>query len=1180
VQRYGMLEKPGASIPTPAIKATTFVGRENEIKELTKAHDTFVAFHQENQDRKKISQWTLIKGEPGTGKTALINKHLANIDEKSDALSHSQIKLRLLNQVGHNSEVTGLASLLQSIQAEAERLTQYYQANQSFVQKKISEKSVAYKDVKADVKNLKDSRKGLFKIIKNATEFVVDVAGLGTPYKAAISAIDTFTLGRNHSQTGDALQQESSTDKKQEQFDQLNMALRYLSDIAQVIDKKAEQMPVLLFVDDLQWVDELTSEFILAHLLPAFPIELLFTARGSDSETSYKLAVEEQKHSPYKLAIFDAAQLSIVNITSEKKPNTLVENKLITLQPKIIIKGMDHETLSELIKLTYQNASKEQTETIASAVMNALSVEKITETTQVVTLFAIETLNLISDPAFYCKNKELTPLIIQPKKGVYEIKLLEKQVLINTVENIFTLLRDAHTQAFMHDSLQDSTNSHFTLSSYAVMEERLFIIGQYFNEYSDAAIFSLQLSALIGAPFDSDLVREIILELANVDEGKHPELTPVKRLLKKNADRALSPEHLEVLEEVFEILKRLQGTHNKHLYHHGLFALFLRQQVKYRLITLFHYQSDTNTINQFFRFCSDIMTDWFEQNDKIVVSRRVRSRNELYKQTSYVNLFELAYCLDNKCWARDYTSHSIALADLFIRDNQSNKAIKLSEKAKVILEVLHYTDPKEWAIIYAKSVKSLAVGYKELPHFITTGGDPYEPIKSPVNIKMIELLKLSLNILELKLDEGYDLQAAITYYNTLEQLAIIYKQARYRAENASVKKKIQSTLKQFYRDDVDNWAVFYSEKLICLSYESLDKKRNDKALSFAVASYQITNIPHKYSKVDIWTKAYFMSLNCLAFCYLSEGNNNKAITYTERGITISKLLVDKMLEDDKLDSETNGYYMRSFGWLATMYNESHNNEKGLFFKEKQLEYIERFLPSRWNDQYLQHLTELLDKFVDNKQTEEIIRLKEKYAGKIGQLFSDKEHSFAYLYIEILVILADGYKKAFFLEKAISTEIEILKITQKYWGVLLKELGTFSKYYTVRSRQIKLASSYEDNNQYAEAITLYEELKSLAEGNKEENSNYSIIILQMLSRLEEYQKLDEAALKHQSDLISIASELWMPHNYAWLLGVWGNTYHDRGLANQAKDKVSQMHVLIQKHQLEGFECYDELITQYI
>ncbi|MBA6365726.1 hypothetical protein H4J42_18450, partial [Colwellia sp. BRX8-8] len=28
VQRYGMLEKPGSSIPTPAIKATTFVGRE------------------------------------------------------------------------------------------------------------------------------------------------------------------------------------------------------------------------------------------------------------------------------------------------------------------------------------------------------------------------------------------------------------------------------------------------------------------------------------------------------------------------------------------------------------------------------------------------------------------------------------------------------------------------------------------------------------------------------------------------------------------------------------------------------------------------------------------------------------------------------------------------------------------------------------------------------------------------------------------------------------------------------------------------------------------------------------------------------------------------------------------------------------------------------------------------
>ncbi|MBA6377426.1 ATP-binding protein, partial [Colwellia sp. BRX8-2] len=367
VQRYGMLEKVGASIPIPAVRASSFVGRSDELDKLSKEHYEFIEQCQQGENQSQKSQLTLIKGEPGTGKTALVKKHLDKLYTGSDKLASSQVRLKLLNQTGHSSEVTGLASLQDAIQAELVRLTQLYQIKKlNIVERQINDKRIEWEKAEAqfgqiNVKTgsykeqyeaLKANKTKVIKSIEKSAKFILGFSGFGSAYDGAKSLLDGSRINQHKNQIIDAQKNQNNQYAKQEQFDLLTLAIKELQTVSKFIDKQAVKLPLLLFVDDFQWIDELAAEFILAHLLPAFPTELLFTARGSDSETSYKLAKEGQKHSPYKLALFDAAKLSTININSKTLPNTLVENKLIMVQPEIVIKGMGHKTLSVLLNQT------------------------------------------------------------------------------------------------------------------------------------------------------------------------------------------------------------------------------------------------------------------------------------------------------------------------------------------------------------------------------------------------------------------------------------------------------------------------------------------------------------------------------------------------------------------------------------------------------------------------------------------------------------------------------------------------------------------------------------------------------------------------------------------------------------------------------------------------------------
>lgn len=121
--RYSLLERLDSDIPVPAVRASTFVGRNQELENLWLHWNSLC----EQPDTEPKQTWCLIKGEPGTGKTALANQFIDQLRSDSSYSARLSIPtLRMLNQTGHSAQATGLASLKNSMADELRRLTFVY----------------------------------------------------------------------------------------------------------------------------------------------------------------------------------------------------------------------------------------------------------------------------------------------------------------------------------------------------------------------------------------------------------------------------------------------------------------------------------------------------------------------------------------------------------------------------------------------------------------------------------------------------------------------------------------------------------------------------------------------------------------------------------------------------------------------------------------------------------------------------------------------------------------------------------------------------------------------------------------------------------------------------------------------------------------------------------------------
>jgi hypothetical protein len=964
-QRYGMLEKPGSSIPRPAIKSTTFVGRESELIQLKRDHDSLLETLAQDKS-KLLNQWTIIKGEPGTGKTALINKYLSETARYEDAQSTSQIRLRLLNQIGHSSEVTGLASLLQSIQSEANRLTLYYEAKTEFrwnemgqgigrfFLKKINAKIDSVKQVAIIGEEVAAKKQLSFDQFKKAAKAIASLASHDTFYGSVEAAKDRYSLNKSKLQTADAFNEGGSRNQKQEQFDKLVSALRHLQQIAKAVSSDTDQLPIMLFIDDLQWIDELSAEFILTRFVGAYPIEFLITARESDSQSSYKLAEAQSEYAPFKLKFFDMAQLGITINPNQFEDTYYTPHQRIMTPIKVL--GMDRSTLANLINTVYGIDDKLNIGVITDALINALSEKHGEENAYVNTLFVVETLNLLSDPAFYRRFVDIKPLFVKNDTGGYTINVSSEVAFTERVEQVFERLKKAHKSAYHHDSMKGSEGHQFTLSSYAVMEERLFIIHQYFAEYGDIATFTLQLSSLLSTPFNSDLVQSIIAKIKAIDETSLPELLPIKAYLNKQQGECLTPEHYELLEEVFEIIRRLPNLDNLHQYRHGLFSTFLRQQTLYTLHAIFSQDESQSRLDCFFEFTNDcIISELKKITGETSVSSLHFNRASLLEEARTA-LLHLAYETHPERWVKDYTVALNNLGLSYTKVNRVPDAIELFEQSLAIVKPLYEKHSDCWEGDYTMTLNSLGAGYEMANRVLNA----------------IEFFEQALEILE-RLHEMHPEQWVVRYNSTLNNLGLSYIKVNLVPNAINLLEKSLAIVEPLYNWNPDAWESDYIMALNNLATSYQEDNRFQDAIRLFSQSLRICE--NLYKKVPKrWVGDYTKGLNNLGLAYELMGGFPEAIELLEKSREILEELYDEHPE-----RWVKGYNS-TLNNLGVNYTKVNSVPKAIELFEKSLAIVEPLYDEQsecWAGDYVLTLNNLAISHEKAQRFQDTIRLFEQ-----------------------------------------------------------------------------------------------------------------------------------------------------------------------------------------------------------
>ncbi|MGI2175493.1 tetratricopeptide repeat protein [Shewanella ulleungensis] len=1004
-QRYAMLERPSSDIPKIAVKSSLFIGRENELKQLQT--------HYNQHENLTVS---VVSGEPGIGKTALVKRHLKQIDQDN------MITLTLLNEVGHSSSNTGLSSLEKSILDEAKRLT--------LLQGWKNKGTQALKDLA--------NRDNAFKLIGalfSGADKVLSIAAAGHDRLTIDGDISSMKQGG----LGDLDQPKNN--HKEMQFSKLDKAIDTLLPLSM------PNQPLVLFVDDCQWIDNQSSEYILTRLAKKVPLYIVMTVRPSDAATLLKHYAEQPALNAYRIALLKAIEIADhqgidcdINLTQLN-------------QKSIHLTGFDKAALNELISLVIKGEPTQ---------LNALADTLFTEiagadAAHINTLFAIESINMLCDEKLYSENNT-TPLIVgQPLQINHDISNVSE-----CIQQTFAILKQKYKDSLSHYQNSSGQNS-FNLMAYAVLEERLHLLKLYFAEYGNAAVNTLLFSSLLGAPFSSNLVKKSLEALAETTE---PLLLPLKHHLNQSESQiGLTPEHYAIIDEVYEILSRYPQDNDKYQYRHGLLYIFLGNQLDWLLAHLL-VKDTVEAIEQTLTIIlavikqEQVQQPFYEKQKLGLTTEEYTSM--VFFATAEQRILKKLFNHNPVLWAEDYTTSLNHLATSYRQRTQLSEAIALHRECLAILKDLYLANTAQWAMHYTTSLNNLA----------------YSCSRNNQLTEAIALEQESLAIRKRFYQENRE-HWAKGYTDSLNNLACSYSEHNQLNKAITLQQESLTIIESYYQINQTQWEDRYVLNLhnLALNYE------DDNQLAEAIVLEQkcLTILIERYqASCEKWVKFHVGSLNSLAGFY--EKNNQfteaKALYHESNEIIKGRYLINRELWSE--------YYTLSLSRLARFYEKNNQLVQSIALYDKCIEILIDLYKTNdvaWAKQYTTNLCGLASCYEKNSKLAESIVLYVKSIEILKGLYLVFPETWDEYYIASLISLADCLSKNNQLTSAIVLyEKSIAMLNDLYVTNSVK----WAKQYTASLN--KFANCYEKNNQLAKSIVLYKFSLTILKGLYDINSS--------------------------------------------------------------------------------------------
>jgi len=912
-QRYAMLERPTSDIPHIAVKSSVFVGREEELKNLNKRYYY-------SKKHAEIATIEIISGEPGIGKTKLVKKHLEQIRSKEHN-NIKQIQLTLLNQVGHMSSNTGLSSLIDAIVREANRL----------------------ESIKTFNEKLKDRGKNyifgtIVDMVKNTlgVNTLIDVGGAvhdSIYLEAQIERTKLKTVGELDSK---------SRDNKQTQFNNLTKAIKQLKKLSD------DSLPIVLFIDDLQWIDEDSSEYLLRYFVK-LNVHIVATIRPSDAITILKKLVKNLEQNKYKIAFLKKVGITIYNKNSTKITiDSNINTQTIKTNSTHLL-GLDFNTLvsliSQIIKPTTKNKTKQKI--LAKTIISELVSKNDKSQSEVNTLFAVETINMLCDKKLYItqdKDIKIEPLIIFKNTSLEfntDIKNFQE-----SVKNTFKILYYKYQTAFKHiNAKEDQTEfkQKFNLMAYAVFEERLNLLKIYFTKHGNAVVNTLLFSSLLGSPFNSNIIKNILNRLSISDEKLLKPLSIF--ILDGKNEVSLMPEHYEIIEEVYEILSRYVSFENSYEYRHNLLYIFLDKQLEYQLDKILNHNN-------------------IKAKDKLYTLILDEIKKEIQKQPFY-NQHE------NSLNLNDY---SLIIFFINITLNVIRKAIKNNEL--------------KWASAFVNNSLHLSILHKNINN---------------INIS-IGLLEELLNLLE-KLYKVNAIKWIKDYTNALNNLSYLYYYEGNISEVIKLKEEVLQIRKEQYNNENINWGKEYVASLIGLASTHKDIGNIDKAVKLINDAIKISKKEYLKNQ-DKWADNYVRSLLKQARIYKENNQIDKSIELCIKSLTISEkhysLNPHEYIE----------IYVRTLNNLSQSYLDQQDFKNAISYSYKSLDLLQILYkknPNRWAKEFIINANSLSKIYKNNNQLNKCIEIEDNILEITSDLYNNINPSiWVKYYILGLINRANSY----------------------------------------------------------------------------------------------------------------------------------------------------------------------------